>query len=237
MTTVDIVIPVLNEEVALPGSVARLRAFLRASFPYQWRIVIADNGSTDHTLELAEGMAREHSDVAVVHLDQRGRGRALRKAWTESNADILSYMDVDLSTGLEAFPPLVRSIAEEGFHLATGSRLLPQSQLKRSLKREVLSRGYNYMIKGLFFTPFSDAQCGFKAISRKAAKELLPLTKDTGWFFDTELLIIAHMRGFRIKDIPVAWIEDPDTRVRVFSTVYRDIKGLLRLRFQRPWRD
>ena len=236
MTTVDIVIPVLNEEKALPGSVDRLRGFLQANLPHSWRIVIADNGSTDGTLILAEAMSKEYGDVQVVHLAQKGRGRALRQVWSESDADILTYMDVDLSTGLEAFPPLVKAIAEEGYHLSTGSRLLRASQLKRSVKREILSRSYNFMIKALFFTPFSDAQCGFKAISKVAAKELLPLTRDTGWFFDTELLIIAVKRGYKIKDIPVAWVEDPDTRVKIFSTVSRDIQGLLRLRFERPWR-
>ncbi|MBI4296934.1 MAG: glycosyltransferase [Chloroflexi bacterium] len=236
MTAIDVVIPVLNEEKALVPSVARLRAFLGEHLPWQWRIVIADNGSTDGTLALAQALSREHPTVSCIRLEERGRGRALRRAWLESDADILSYMDVDLSTGLEAYPPLIRAIAEEGYDLAVGSRLLPGSRLRRSLKRDVLSRSYNFLIKAMFFTPFSDAQCGFKAISRKAAQDLLPLTRDTGWFFDTELLIIAVKRGYRIRDIPVSWTEDPDSRVKIGSTVYRDIQGLLRLRFQRPWR-
>ena len=228
---VDIVIPVLNEENALPRCVVSLRQFLEEHSPYGFRIVIADNGSTDQTPDIAESLSQEHSEVSWTRLEIRGRGRALRKAWLESNADILTYMDVDLSTGLNAFPALVRAIGEEGFDLAIGSRLMKESVVKkRSFKREVTSRSYNLIIKAVFFTRFSDAQCGFKAISRKAAQFLVPRVKDQGWFFDSELLILAEKGGFRIKDVPVEWVDDPDSRVRVIKTATDDLKGLLRLR-------
>ena len=228
---VDIVIPVLNEEKALPKCVASLREFLAEHSPYKFRIVIADNGSTDRTPDIAEELSQEHSDVSWTRLEIRGRGRALRKAWLESDADILTYMDVDLSTGLNAFPALVRAIGEEGFDLAVGSRLMKGSVVKkRSFKREVTSRTYNLIIKATFFTRFSDAQCGFKAISRRAAKFLIPRVKDQGWFFDSELLILAEKGGFRIKDVPVEWVDDPDSRVNVVKTARDDLKGLLRLR-------
>ncbi len=233
MASVDVVIPVLNEEQALPGCVATLRSFLGEHLPgHTWRVTIADNGSTDGTLRVAEALAAEHpGQVGYFHLDQRGRGRALRRAWLESECDIVSYMDVDLSTGLEAFPIMVRAIAEEGYHVATGSRLLRGGQIQRSIKREFISRTYNLMVKAVFWTRFSDAQCGFKALSRQAAQVLVPAVVNNHWFFDTELLIIAEKRGFRVKDIPVRWSEDPDTRVKIASTALEDLRGLARLRF------
>ena len=230
---VDVVIPVLNEERALPVCVDTLLQFLGDSSPYPFRIVIADNGSTDRTPEIAESLSQAHwPRVAWSRLEIRGRGRALRKAWLESDADILTYMDVDLSTDLAAFPPMVRAIGEEGFDLAVGSRLMKGASVsKRTLKREITSRSYNTIVKAVFFTRFSDAQCGFKAISSRAAQVLIPKVLDQGWFFDSELLILAEKGGYRIKDIPVRWVDDPDTRVRVVKTAVDDLKGLYRLRF------
>lgn len=232
---VDAVIPVYNEEHVLAQSVATLRAFLTERLAqHRWRILIADNASTDGTLALAQGLAAEHpGEVAWIHLDQKGRGRALKKAWLTSDADVLSYMDVDLSTGLDAYPLLVQAIAN-GYDVAIGSRLLAESRITRSPKREVISRCYNLLIKAVHLTDISDAQCGFKAISRAAAQELVPLLQDNEWFFDTELLLVAKQRGFRVKEIPVAWVEDPDSRVHIVKTAIEDIKGLLRLRFRPP---
>ena len=229
--TVDVVIPVLNEERALPGSVGNLRAFLDTHPERDWRIVIADNGSTDGTPEIARDLARSMPSLSVARLEQRGRGRALKKTWSESNADVCCYMDVDLSTGLLALPSLVDAVAEEGFDVAIGSRLLPGSEVVgRTLKREVTSRGYSLLFRTMFGTAFRDAQCGFKAIRTDVARAIVPLVKDTGWFFDTELLIIAQRSGYRIREIPVHWEDDPDTRVKVLSTAWEDVKGLLRLR-------
>jgi glycosyltransferase involved in cell wall biosynthesis len=228
---IDVVIPVLNEEKALPKCMSSLREFLGKYSPYEFRIVIADNGSTDQTPSIAEALSKEYSEVSWTRLEVRGRGRALRKAWLDSDADILSYMDVDLSTGLDAFPVLARAIGENGYDVAIGSRLMKGSVVKkRSLKREVTSRTYNLIIKAVFFTRFSDAQCGFKAISRNAAQFLIPKIQDQGWFFDSELLLLAEKGGFRIKDVPVEWVDDPDTRVRVVKTATDDLKGLMRLR-------
>ncbi|MCH2524817.1 MAG: glycosyltransferase family 2 protein [Dehalococcoidia bacterium] len=228
---VDIVIPVLNEEKALPVCISNLIAFLSEQSPYSYRIVIADNGSVDSTPEIAQALSEQYPVVSWIHLDVRGRGRALRKAWLESDADILSYMDVDLSTNLESFPDLVKGIGEQGFDLAIGSRLMKKSIVKkRTIKREFTSRVYNLIIKTIFFTRFTDAQCGFKAISRSAAQLLIPHVKDQGWFFDSELLILAEKNGFMIKDVPVTWIDDPDSRVNVIKTATDDLKGLWRLR-------
>ena len=230
---VDVVIPVLNEERALPVCVDTLLQFLGDSSPYPFRIVIADNGSTDRTPEIAESLSQAHwPRVAWSRLEIRGRGRALRKAWLESDADILTYMDVDLSTDLAAFPPMVRAIGEEGFDLAVGSRLMKGASVsKRTLKREITSRSYNTIVKAVFLTRLSDAQCGVNAINSLAAQALIPKVLDQGWFFDSELLILAEKGGYRIKDIPVRWVDDPDTRVRVVKTAVDDLKGLYRLRF------
>jgi glycosyltransferase involved in cell wall biosynthesis len=234
MPQLDIVIPVYNEAHVLAESVGKLRSFLtETSFPYTWRVVIADNASTDATLEVAQELARAHEDVQVVHLPQKGRGRALRKAWLESDVEALSYMDVDLSTGLEALLPLAQGVLEEGYDLAYGSRMTRGSQIRRSLRREITSRGLILLVKLLFLSRLSDTQCGFKAITRRAAHELLPLVENNEWFFDTELLLLAERAGYRIKEVPVRWVEDPDSRVNVPKTVLEDLRGLLRVRLRR----
>ena len=223
----------LNEERGLAASTATLHTFLSNNLTgHQWRILIADNGSTDSTLDIAKGLAEEHSRVGYLHLDQRGRGRALSKAWLDSDADILAYMDVDLSTDLSAVPEMVKAIDGEGYDLAIGSRLKRGAQvIGRPPHRELISRAYNLLVRSMFITRLRDYQCGFKAISLRAAQALVPLVQDTGWFFDSELLILAEKNGYRIKEVPVKWSDDPDTRVKIVSTAYGDFKGLLRLRF------
>jgi len=228
---VDVVIPVYNEERDLESSVNALRAFLSESFPYRWRVVIADNASTDGTLEIAQSLASLYDDVSYLHLDQKGRGRALRRAWLDSDADIVSYMDVDLSTDLGAFPPLIDALTKDGYEVAIGSRLKPGASVERQLKREIISRAYNLLIKLMFRNRFSDAQCGFKALTRKAVRELVPLVEDQGWFFDSELLLRAEQKGYEIYEVPVAWVDDPDSRVNIVQTAWGDLKGLFRVRF------
>ena len=229
-STVDIVIPVYNEEKDLPRSIEILTKFLRDNLENPWRIVIADNGSSDNTLSVGEMLSNRYTNVACVHIPRKGRGRALRHVWLESTADIVSYMDVDLSTDLSHFPQLVKAI-EDGSDIAIGSRLMKGSKVTRSLKREFISRSYNALIRVMFFNPVRDAQCGFKALSQRAVKALVPLVKNNNWFFDSELLIIANGRGLRISEIPVHWQDDPDTRVKIVGTAWEDMKGLLRLRF------
>ena len=237
MASVDVVIPVYNEERALPHTIPTLRDFLsEPAFSYAWRIVIADNASVDNTPEVGRKLAEESADqVEYVRIDRKGRGFALKQTWLASPMDIVSYMDVDLSTELEAFPKLIGAIAERGYDVAIGSRLARGSQVTRSTKRRILTRGYNTLIKAMFQTRFSDAQCGFKAVSRDAAQRIIPLIEDNNWFFDTELLILAERMGYRIKDVPVEWVEDPDTRVKIASTVGEDLRGLWRLFRRRPW--
>ena len=226
-----VTIPVYNEEKALPVSIPTLHAFLAERMAdYDWCIEIADNASIDRTPEVSRALATQYDRVRYLRLEQKGRGRALKKSWTESDADIVSYMDVDLSTNLDSFPPMVHALAHEGYDIGTGSRLMKGANTERSLKREFISRSYNLMVKAMFFTRFSDAQCGFKAVTRQVVDVLIPHVEDNVWFFDSELLIIGEKSGYRIFDVPVKWIEDLDTRVKIVKTAIDDIKGLLRVR-------
>jgi len=231
--TLDVVIPVLNEARALADSVNVLAAFLSNNLnDYEWAVVVADNGSTDATPSICQSLSEQDSRVRHVRLEQRGRGRALKRAWAESNADIVAYMDVDLSTDLSALPQTIAAVDGEGYDIAIGSRLKRGAQVMgRSFKRELISRSYSLIFRAMFLAGFQDAQCGFKAVSRRAADDVAPLVVDNGWFFDTEMLLIAEKNGYRIKEIPVKWTDDPDSRVKIISTAWEDIKGLLRLRF------
>lgn len=234
--SVEIVIPVYNEEKQLKTSIVKLHGFLsRFLKSHDWKITIADNASTDHTLSLARRLSSEMKNVAVIHLTEKGRGRAVKKAWRESKADYTGYMDVDLSTDLKYLPDLLNAL-EEGYDIAIGSRLLKGSRVvKRTIKREVMSRVYNIMIKVLFRTHFSDAQCGFKIVNRNVIKNLLPYIKDDIWFFDSEMLIVGEKKGFKIYEKPVYWVDDPDSTVKLLGTVSGDLGGLKRLFLERPW--
>jgi putative flippase GtrA len=225
----DVVVPVYNEERDLGPCVRRLHRHLTDAFPYAFRITVADNASTDTTLAVAESLAAELDDVAVVHLAEKGRGRALRAVWSASDAPVLAYMDVDLSTDLNALLPLVAPLISGHSDLAIGSRLAPASRVVRGVKREILSRCYNVLLRGTLRARFSDAQCGFKAIRGDVAHRLLPLVEDTGWFFDTELLVLAERTGLRIHEVPVDWVDDPDSRVDVVTTAVADLKGVARV--------
>lgn len=234
MKSVDLVIPCYNEERTLAASVEKLRAWAGEHLPYKWRIIVADNASTDGTLAVAQTLAAEDPDgLGYIHLDRKGRGRALKRAWLESPADAMCYMDVDLSTDLAMLSPLLAGVLEEGCDLAYGSRLSRGSDIQRSFRREINSRGYIALIKLLFWTKFSDAQCGFKAIARDAAQQLLPHVRDGEWFFDTELLIAAEKGGWKLKEVPVRWVEDPDSRVRFPEDIIKMARQLIKLRFRR----
>ena len=226
---VDIVVPVRNEEHDLAPSVRRLVGYLRESFPFTARVTIADNGSTDGTWPIACQLKAEFPEVRAVHMEQPGRGRALRAIWSGSDAEVLAYMDVDLSTDLNALLPLVAPLLSGHSDLAIGTRLARGSRVIRGPKREVISRCYNLLLRASLGAGFSDAQCGFKAIRREQAQVLLPLTKDTGWFFDTELLVLAERSGLRIHEVPVDWIDDLDSRVDVVATAAADLRGIVRL--------
>jgi putative flippase GtrA len=228
---VEIVVPVLNEERDLAPSIRRLVAYLAGRFPFRAVVTIADNGSTDGTWAVAQALAAELPGVRAVRLQRPGRGHALRSVWSASRADVLAYMDVDLSTDLNALLPLVAPLLSGHSDLAIGTRLARGARVVRGPRREVISRCYNALLHATLGAGFSDAQCGFKAIRAEAARLLLPLTRDTGWFFDSELLVLAERAGLRIHEVPVDWIDDPDSRVKVAATALADLRGIARMRW------
>jgi glycosyltransferase involved in cell wall biosynthesis len=226
---VDIVVPVYNEVHVLAQSVERLHRYLTNQFPFSWRITIADNASTDGTWFEALRLARDLSHVRAIHLDIKGRGHALRTAWRSSDAVVVAYMDVDLSTDLDALLPLVAPLVSGHSDVAIGSRLAAGASVARRPKREFISRSYNLFLRLVFATRVRDAQCGFKAVRADVARVLVPAIEDEGWFFDTELLLLAEHNGLRIHEVPVDWVDDVDSRVHVVSTAVGDLKGSMRM--------
>ncbi len=225
----DVVIPVLDEQDALDPCVRRLHAHLTDTFPYPFRITIADNASTDLTPALARALAAELPGVGYVRLERKGRGRALRTAWTASAAPVPAHMDVDLSTDLNALLPLVAPLISGHSDLAVGSRLARSSRVVRGARRELVSHAYNLILRGSLAARFSDAQCGFKAIRGDVAARLPPMVEDSGWFFDTEMPVLAERAGLRIHEVPVDWVDDPDSSVDVIRTAADDLRGVWRV--------
>jgi glycosyltransferase involved in cell wall biosynthesis len=227
-TVLDVVIPVFNEEAQLAHSVERVLQHLH-SIPWSFRITIADNASTDQTALIARRLSHTHPEVVVVHLAEKGRGRVLKRVWSASDSDVLVYMDVDLSTDLAALLPLVAPLVSGHSDLAIGSRLARSARVQRGIKRELISRSYNLILRQALRARFSDAQCGFKAIRREAAREVLPLVEDDAWFFDTELLVVAERAGLRIHEVPVDWTDDSQSSVDIVHTAIDDLLGVARL--------
>jgi glycosyltransferase involved in cell wall biosynthesis len=225
----EVVVPVYNEQAGLAASIRTLHAYLDAEFDVPWAITIADNASVDLTLPIATDLTYELDRVRVLHLDGKGRGRALKQAWLDSSARVVAYVDVDLSTDLRGLPPLVAPLLSGHSDIAIGTRLAASSRVTRGNKREFVSRSYNFLLHRVMGAQFSDAQCGFKAMRTEVAARLLPLVEDTGWFFDTELLILAERSGMRIHEVPVDWVDDPDSRVDVVATAKADLRGMWRV--------
>jgi putative flippase GtrA len=228
----EVVVPVHNEEATLALSIRRLHRYLSSSVPLRWRILIADNASTDATPEIAASLAVALGEVSVLRLEQKGRGCALRAAWSASHARVVAYMDVDLSTDLRALLPLISPLLSGHSEVAIGTRLAPGSRTTRGPKREFISRAYNHLLRGALRARFSDAQCGFKAVRGDVLEELLAAVQDDSWFFDTELLIAAQRRGMRIHEVAVDWVDDPDSRVDILATAVADLRGVVRLLWQ-----
>lgn len=225
----DLVVPVYNEAQVLAASVERLHAYLGARMPWTWRITVVDNASTDDTFAVAEALAQRLPHVYATHLPRKGRGLALRTAWSTSPAQVVAYTDVDLSTDLDALVPLIAPLVTGHSDLAIGSRLARGAATVRGPKRETVSRGYNLLLRATFGVRFRDAQCGFKAVRAEVARLVLPQVRDDGWFFDTELLLLAERNGLRVHEVPVDWVDDPDSRVDILATAIADLRGMGRL--------
>jgi glycosyltransferase involved in cell wall biosynthesis len=228
-TDLDIVIPVHDEQATLERSIRRLHTFMSSEMRCTWRIVVADNASADETPEITRALVDELAQVRSLRLEQKGRGRALRAAWSASDASVVSYMDADLSTDLHCLPALVSPLLSGLAEVAIGTRLAPGANVTRGVKRELISRSYNQLLRLTLRAGFSDAQCGFKAVRRDVLDELLADVRDQGWFFDTELLVGAQRRGLRIHEVPVDWVDDSDSSVAIVSTALGDLRGVVRL--------
>jgi glycosyltransferase involved in cell wall biosynthesis len=225
---IEIVIPVYNEAATLERSVRRVVGYVNETLPFRVRVTIADNASTDATAAIGVRLAAELDQVGYLRLQRKGRGLALRAAWERSTADVVAYMDVDLSTDLSALWPLVAPLLSGHSAVAIGTRLDRRSRVVRGPKREVISRCYNRLLRLVLRARFSDAQCGFKAVRRDVAARLLPAIEDEKWFFDTELLVLAERAGLRIHEVPVDWVDDPDSSVDITATALEDLRGVWR---------
>jgi putative flippase GtrA len=235
VTQVDIIVPVHNEAHLLADNVERLQRYLSDRFPFSWRVTVVDNASTDATWDIAQRVSASIPGVNALHVDRKGRGLALRTAWEQSDAEVVAYMDVDLSTDLDALLPLVAPLVSGHSDIAIGSRLSRSSRVARGPRRELISRAYNLLLRIVLRTGFRDAQCGFKAGRATAVRALLPLIEDDGWFFDTELLVLAERSGLRIHEVPVDWVDDPDTRVHLWRTAVGDLRGVWRILRHPRW--
>jgi glycosyltransferase involved in cell wall biosynthesis len=227
--TISVIVPVYNEQRTLADSIRRLHEFVSEELPFDCRIVVANNASTDATAAVAAALVEDLDGVELLDLPLKGRGRALRAAWSESDADVVCYMDVDLSTDLAALLPLLAPLVSGHSDVAIGTRLAHGARVVRGPKRELISRAYNRLLKLTLGARFSDAQCGFKALRTETARRLLPRVRDDAWFFDTELLVLAQREGLRIHEVPVDWVDDPDSRVQIVRTAVEDLKGIARL--------
>ncbi|MBK8967364.1 MAG: glycosyltransferase [Saprospiraceae bacterium] len=212
MKSFDVTIPVLNEAETLEKQIRILYQFLKSNFPepHQWSIVIADNGSTDNTPFLAAALGDELPEVRLVQVPEKGVGLALKTSWSQSNAEIVGYMDLDMATGLEHFIQAYNALSTEGFDLVYGSRLHKKSKvIGRSLKREITSRVFNFIVQHYLGTHFSDGMCGFKWLKRSCVAPLLEGgATSNGWFFSTELLAVAEWQNLAICELPVKWTDD-----------------------------
>jgi glycosyltransferase involved in cell wall biosynthesis len=237
--TFDVTIPVLDEEAALEQNVLVLHRFLQTHFPQpgQWRILIADNGSTDRTAEIAQRLARNVPEIAYIKVPERGVGLALKTSWGQSQADIVGYMDLDLATALPHFLQAYEALAERGYELVYATRLHPKSQVvNRPFKREVASRVFNAILKAYLGVGFSDGMCGFKFLHRSIYPELKQAgAQNNGWFFSTELLTTAEWLGKRIYELPVKWTDDAgSSKVEIIPLAKRYLRAMYELKKRKP---
>lgn len=238
MKTLEIDIPVYNEEIDLPKNIPILFEFFSKSLTdYDWQILIVNNASTDQTAKVAANLSQQYpKKVKVLNLDRKGRGWALRQAWLKSSAEYVSYMDIDLSSDITCFRDLLKPL-DAGFDLVTGSRNLKESQvIGRTFLRELMSRTYITLVKLIHGTKLSDTQCGFKALRKATFLKVEPLIKNNLWFFDSEMVIILERAGYKVTDIPIKWVDDRHTTVKVAKDSWEEFSGLVRLFRSRPWK-
>ena len=230
-----ITLPAYNEEKIISQKIDQLFEFCQKQLSnYQWLVVVAINGSKDATLEIVKQKTKTYPNLKYVYLKSPGKGGAIRKAWQTYTGDINIFMDADLSTELKFIHELIKAVEQENYQVVIGSRYQKQSQLERSALRSVFSYIYNLILKLFFNLKISDASCGFKAVSQKVIKQIVPKIKNNDLFFDTELLILAHQADLSIKEIPVAWRDEIQrkTKIKIFKTSFDYLKEIIKLKLR-----
>ncbi len=236
--TIDITIPVLNEEETLVKQVEKTLQFLMSSSLQNYRIVIADNGSDDQTEFLGRQLASIHEGkVSFIKVGKRGVGLALRTSWMQSDADIVGYMDLDLATDLKHLEQVYHLIKNEGIPVVNGSRLLAGSHVvNRTLTREFTSRTFNSVVRNLLGVSFTDGMCGFKFFRRQIAQSIIATGVNTeGWIFSTEMLVKTEWKGIYIHEIPVHWEDDQNSKVKIFKLSLEYLRHLWKLRKEKKY--
>ncbi|WP_054112469.1 glycosyltransferase [Marinagarivorans algicola] len=231
---IEITIPVLNEEETLLAQIETIIQYLSVNDVapgYSLSLVIADNGSTDGTQDIAVDLAKKYTCVKYIRLEERGVGRALKASWTQSCADIVGYMDLDLATDLKHLKVAFASF-DNGSELVTGSRLARGAKvIGRTPLRSFTSRVFNLIVQTWFGSSFSDGMCGFKFLKRNILASLMAGgAKSDGWFFATELLVVADALKLSIKDLPVEWTDDPNSKVKITKLTVEYLKAMKRLK-------
>jgi glycosyltransferase involved in cell wall biosynthesis len=227
---VSVIIPVYNEKGRLKRAVDVTAARL-SELAYPFEILIAEDGSNDGTYELASKMVSENSYIHLLHSDRRqGRGNALSRAIKAAKGDVVCYIDADLATDMGYLSVIINEVISGGYDFAMGSRLMPQSDTKRSPTRSIASKTYNWMVRTFLGSKLFDHQCGFKAFRRDPVIKLLDQVKDGHWFWDTELLVRGQYEGLKMKEIPVRWHASDSTKVELKKDIYDMGLQILRLR-------
>ena len=233
---VEICLPIYNEEKILEKNVNTLINYcLEKNFGFDWKIVIVINGSKDGSLKISQSLKEKFPAlIDYVNFEDPGRGQALKKYWGKSEADIVTYMDIDLAVSLNHLDDLIWQIIEDQTDLTIGSRLLPESKIKRSFIRELSSQTYNFLSRVILGHNFSDMQCGFKAIRKKSLEKIIEHLQEQKWFFDTELILFAKQNGLRIKELPVDWSEnrydERKSKVNLLKDSLKFFYNLIRLK-------
>jgi uncharacterized membrane protein YbhN (UPF0104 family) len=226
---VSVVLPAYNEANRIEDTVKVVKDTLE-KLDYGYEIIIAEDGSTDGTDEIAKRLSSRDPRIVHLHSDNRlGRGKALTNAMEIAKGDVVVYLDVDLSTDMDHLKELIDAVAKEGYDIATGSRLLKDSQTERPFKRDFASKVYNFLVRLMLGSKLRDHQCGFKAFKRSSVLKLLRDVKDNHWFWDTEVLVLAQRKGLRVKEIPVKWKQSGETKVKFTKDVLYMFSQILRM--------
>lgn len=229
---IEITIPVLNEEETIKEKISEMIDYVVKNLSNRnIKFIIADNGSTDMTEEYSQELIKKYKNLKYIKLPEKGVGLALKASWSSSEADYVGYMDLDIATDLSALKDVVLEM-DKGSEIINGSRLLKKSEvINRTFIREFTSRMFNFLLKVILKVKFTDGMCGFKFFKRKTIQSLINTGIDTkGWFFSTEILVKGYWKGIEIKEIPVKWTDDRNSKVKIISLSLNYLKNIFKLK-------